>query len=1282
MHKDLKSKVVTENPPESDSDIFRQYLDIAGVTLLVLGSDEKVKLINKKGCEVLGYPENEIIGKNWFDNFLPKQMSNEVKLMFGQLMNGKEPGQYFENPILRKNGEERIIYWHNTLLFNNKGKVTGVLSSGEDITEIRNYQIELKRHSETMESLYSLSQELSESFDFKDLLVRVGNILSNNPSVICGCFYLFNGSSHDYDFRTTFGNDKYVSILPDTLKSSSSYVKQILEHHDGYIDKISSAKIKKMNSMIRLSISMHARNELLGILSVILKDSDEYTLDFFKLAASEAGRGIKRKKIEQAQKQSEEKFYSVFQTSPDSIAIATFEEGVFLEVNEKFTEITGFKRKEIIGKRIDDVLAYENKSDLISLLNELKKNEKVANFETILRKNDRLYNVLMSARIIDYNGQKSVLAIIKDITDRIKTEKEIIAAKELLEKITDTSPAFISVYDIKEDKTIYRNKSLLKSVGYNEEDIKKIASTPTEKRLFLYHPDDIKNIVESDRKILELSDGQILSLEFRLKDKNEKYNWFRHSMGVFQRDENGKPAQSVNIFENITDKKNTEELIENRNKEINLLYEAGKNLAGTLDLTELYDRMYETISLRADCDEFFVTTYDDETKLIKYYYLKSKHAKERIDVTKIPPIPLAPEGFGILSETIRTGISRIIDDYQESLKKVKTSYTINEQGDLLNESGEESEYKPKSAMIVPIKLESKVFGVVQIFSGRKNAYTKDQLSFAESLMHLVALANNNAILYQKAQDEIKERKSAEESLRKSEERVRHFSESVPDVLYRIDLINLKYDFLSPSLEKMLGYTLDKALENPLEFTTMVIHPDDKVKVLNSMHEFISKGPTDKPFEVETRMIRKDGKIICVRDVIRFTWENGKPVAASGIMSDISERKKEEEKRRLRNEQIIKHQSALLEMSKFPGTDIKTSSKYMTEITSKTLEAERVSIWIFNEEKTALECLDMYNNEEKSHKYDMILDKTGNKKFFDFITSEEKIYSDVKSPFTQIEESAKGYLLNLGTTSAIFAGIRHRGDIAGFICFESMTPGGKEWTPEQRDFVVSTSNIVTIALETDERQKAEEETLKSLKDKELLLKEIHHRVKNNLAVVSSLLYLQSQKTQNKQILDALLESQLRLKSMVLVHEKLYRSKDLSSINYSEYIETLAATLFRSYEYESKRINLELDVKDIYLDTDTATNLGLIINELISNSIKHAFPEERTGKIAISFNLDQDGLYTLIVKDDGVSMPHGFDFRETETLGLKLVSTLTEQIEGTLTLEKNQGTCFKIQFRKQS
>jgi two-component sensor histidine kinase len=151
-------------------------------------------------------------------------------------------------------------------------------------------------------------------------------------------------------------------------------------------------------------------------------------------------------------------------------------------------------------------------------------------------------------------------------------------------------------------------------------------------------------------------------------------------------------------------------------------------------------------------------------------------------------------------------------------------------------------------------------------------------------------------------------------------------------------------------------------------------------------------------------------------------------------------------------------------------------------------------------------------------------------------------------------------------------------------------------------------------------------------------------------------------------------------MVLVHEKLYRSQDLSSINYAGYIQSLATTLFRSYGYDSKKIRLEMDVKDIYLDTDSATNLGLIINELISNSIKHAFPEGKEGTVKISMNENEKGDCILSVEDDGVGVPQDFDINGTETLGLKLVSTLVEQLEGTMEVSRNKGTCFTIQFSK--
>jgi two-component sensor histidine kinase len=368
------------------------------------------------------------------------------------------------------------------------------------------------------------------------------------------------------------------------------------------------------------------------------------------------------------------------------------------------------------------------------------------------------------------------------------------------------------------------------------------------------------------------------------------------------------------------------------------------------------------------------------------------------------------------------------------------------------------------------------------------------------------------------------------------------------------------------------------------------------------------------------------------------------------------------------------------MSKLTDGDIDSSMKNITHITANTLNADRASIWLFDDSKSNLICNNMFVRETGMHKSGMKLDKENYSKLFDYIESDESEYHSFSKAPAEMNESTVINFDQFNTTSSIIARIRHHGEVTGFIYFESNNLEGKEWTTEQHDFILSTSSFIAVALESDERQKAEQEILKSLKDKELLLREIHHRVKNNLAVISSLLYLQSKKTQNQEVLDALLESQMRIKSMVLVHEKLYRSKDLSSINYAGYIQSLATTLFRSYGYDSKKIKLELDVKELYLDTDSATNLGLIINELISNAVKHGYPDGREGKVTISMNVDDRGVYTLMVKDDGKGVPPNFDINGTDTLGLKLVSTLVEQLEGTLQVESNEGTCFKIQFSK--
>lgn len=214
----------------------------------------------------------------------------------------------------------------------------------------------------------------------------------------------------------------------------------------------------------------------------------------------------------------------------------------------------------------------------------------------------------------------------------------------------------------------------------------------------------------------------------------------------------------------------------------------------------------------------------------------------------------------------------------------------------------------------------------------------------------------------------------------------------------------------------------------------------------------------------------------------------------------------------------------------------------------------------------------------------------------------------------------------------------------------------------------------------ERRRAEEGIKASLKEKEVLLREIHHRVKNNMQVISSLLKLQSGYVKNKADIEMFKESQNRIKSMALVHEKLYQSEDLSNIDFKGYIEHLANTLFRSYGINGTKTALKVDAEDVMLGVDTAIPCGLIINELVSNSLKYAFPAGIEGEIEIVFRLIDENEIELMVSDNGVGIPEDLDFRNSNSLGLKLVNILTDQIGGKLELDRSKGTRFHIKLRR--
>jgi len=234
-------------------------------------------------------------------------------------------------------------------------------------------------------------------------------------------------------------------------------------------------------------------------------------------------------------------------------------------------------------------------------------------------------------------------------------------------------------------------------------------------------------------------------------------------------------------------------------------------------------------------------------------------------------------------------------------------------------------------------------------------------------------------------------------------------------------------------------------------------------------------------------------------------------------------------------------------------------------------------------------------------------------------------------------------------------------------------------------IISTSNQVTgftvFVTNITERKQAEEQIKSSLKEKEVLLQEIHHRVKNNMQVIISLLKLQSQNITDKQYLDMFKESRGRIKSMALVHEKLYRTKNLADVDFKGYVKSLVSSLFRSYKTKPGKIGLKIEVGDVSLGLDRAIPCGLIINELVSNSLKYAFPEERAGEIRVAFNSTDEDVLVLEVSDNGIGMPEKLDFRNTESLGLHLVTILSEdQLHGTIELNRTNGTDFRIRLKK--
>ncbi len=463
---------------------------------------------------------------------------------------------------------------------------------------------------------------------------------------------------------------------------------------------------------------------------------------------------------------------------------------------------------------------------------------------------------------------------------------------------------------------------------------------------------------------------------------------------------------------------------------------------------------------------------------------------------------------------------------------------------------------------------------------------------------------------------------AERKLRESEEKYRILAENVSDLIWVMKL-DATFLYISPSVERMLGYSPEESHDLSMDG---FVAPESMGIIMDAMEEeraYLKSGreQSDRVFTLELKLVRKDGAAVWTESKIsRLFDSNGRHIGLLGATRDITRRREA--------------QKALEKSEGLYRGIVETIESGITIV-------ERGAVAFISDR--ACEIFGSPRNE--------CMEKT----VFDFAAPEER----------ERLMPARGGLLS-------------GSDIPRELDFWiQRDDGGKRFIHNHYVLLDENQSRWLVVTEDVTGHKIAEDRIRaSLREKDLLLKEIHHRVKNNMQVISSMLGLQSDYLKDQRDVELFLDCQNRVRAMALVHEKLYQSSDLSHINMEEYIRDLAGLLMSFYG--SRHIGLSINAENIFLDINTAIPCAQIINELFSNALKYAFPDGRQGSIAISMTRMPDNRLELMFSDNGIGLPGGFSMDSSASLGLRLVSALVKGLGGAMRVESDGGAVFVLDF----
>ncbi|KAM3095319.1 GAF domain-containing protein [Phormidesmis sp. 146-12] len=622
---------------------------------------------------------------------------------------------------------------------------------------------------------------------------------------------------------------------------------------------------------------------------------------------------------------------------------------------------------------------------------------------------------------------------------------------------------------------------------------------------------------------------------------------------------------------------------------------------------------------------------------------------------------------------------------------------------------------PGAWLLVPLVVGGVLWGSLSSKTQRSHAWTDEQADLAQTVADQLAIAIQQANLYQQTQQDLADRKRVESELQQLnqelEDRVQERSaqlqlaisaarigtwewDLVTNVEYWSPEIYAMFDVYNDGQGNVFDHNGGKIIASPTyELFQNCVHPDDFHQI-DRAHQLALEQRS--LFEAEFRIIWQDGTIHWCQSRGAYIYnEQGQAIKMVGMSIDTTTRKQSEIalQQQVERERLI---SSITERIR-ASLDLKEILHRTVNEIQQVVYADRVLIYrIFADGQIAA-------ISEAVADCTSILDRVYPPKFLPierhpaYLQGQIHVLNDLEQE--SVSPDLTNFLKALGVRARLVVPIVQKEALWGLLVAHQCKP--RQWQPGEIELLQQIADQLSIAIqqadlyqqvqiELGDRQFAEARLRSSLREKEVLLQEIHHRVKNNMQLVSSLLNLQASAIHDPQILEPFQESQQRIKVMALIHEQLYRANNLAKINFSTYVKNLAASLFQSLCTNPSRIQFKVDVVAVELDIDIAIPCGLMINELVSNAIKYAFQKDRLGEITIQFSpysdahpdrqLDDssDQQYMLTVQDNGVGMPIAVDVHNTDSLGLQVVCALTEQLEGRLIVNRENGTAFQIVF----